>query len=389
MIRYLRKIKNSEYTMVMKERLLPSLFSASDAYPAAQIEKAMGRFKTCALPKKRAQIKKEIRSYKKFWNCYPYDYFLSDLYREDEHLSEDELLNYIPAFFWYYLFLPHHTSYENASLINNKILTEFLFRGLNVAQASTLGMVIHGTLYNSNASTTTFTKIMQTIQEKNPEKLFVKPADGTGGFGLYMFTRTDTGQYSTPENVIFNQDFLSMMGKPGDCIIQEGIIQDPEFSKIYPDSVNTCRIVTENFDGNVRPVCAMMRFGRGGLNVDNVSSGGLCLKIDIRNGKVGEYAVSYEHEKFSEHPDTGFSFKNFKISRWKEIVDFVNKSAEKLPYFSHLGWDICLTKEGPLAIEANLDNGIEVLQLAYGRGLRKEFGIEDPGFYWKNPGKRL
>jgi len=388
MIRYLRTIKNSEYAMVVKERLLPVLFRNSEIFPAAQIEKAMERYRKCASKKRRSQIKKEIGSYEKFWNCYPYDYFLSDLYRADTTLPEDELVNYIPAFFWYCLYLPHHTSYENAPLINNKILTEFLFRGLNIAQAPALGMVIHGAIYNSDTTPTNYSKLMQAIQEKKPEKLFVKPVDGTGGLGLYIFTRTDPGQYSTQDSVIFNQDFLSSIGKSGDFIIQEGVVQDSEFSKIYPDSVNTCRIVTENMGGDVRTVCAMLRFGRSGLNVDNVTSGGLCVNIDVRDGTCGSYAVSYENEKFPRHPDTDFPFKNFRISRWKEIVDFANRSAEKLPYFAHLGWDIGMTEKGPLAIEANLDTGIEVLQLAYGRGLRKEFGIENPEFYWKNSGKR-
>jgi hypothetical protein len=62
-------------------------------------------------------------------------------------------------------------------------------------------------------------------------------------------------------------------------------------------------------------------------------------------------------------------------------------SADKLPFFTHLGWDIALTREGPVAIEVNLGPGIEGLQIACG-GLRKVFQIEDPDYYWKNPGKR-
>ena len=42
--------------------------------------------------------------------------------------------------------------------------------------------------------------------------------------------------------------------KNHDYIIQAGIVQDPEISRIYPESVNTCRIITENKNGTARIV---------------------------------------------------------------------------------------------------------------------------------------
>jgi hypothetical protein len=58
-----------------------------------------------------------------------------------------------------------------------------------------------------------------------------------------------------------------------------------------------------------------------------------------------------------------------------------------LPQFTYLGWDIALTKEGPLAIETNLGFGLDLYQVSLG-GLREAFGIENPKFYWKNRGER-
>jgi hypothetical protein len=114
---------------------------------------------------------------------------------------------------------------------------------------------------------------------------------------------------------------------------------------------------------------------------------GICALVNIYNGKLGDFATSYQNEKFSFHPDTHFEFHDKKITRWDEISKFVIESAEKLPFFTYLGWDIALTKTGPIAIETNLGVGIEALQLVNG-GLRKVFGIDDPDYYWKNPGYR-
>ena len=50
----------------------------------------------------------------------------------------------------------------------------------------------------------------------------------------------------TRQNIIFNENFLEAIGKNNDYIIQPGLTQDPEISRIYSESVNTCRVITEN-----------------------------------------------------------------------------------------------------------------------------------------------
>jgi hypothetical protein len=374
------KLKNSEFGLILKEKLYPSILQP-------QFNTAMERFRVCDNCKKMSQIKKEISLYKKFWRCYPYEYFLLDLYRTDNQITEKELINYIPAFFWYKLFLPHYTSSIFSSIIQNKIFTEQIFNGLNIFQPDTLGMVINNNLYSSKMKKSTVKEILNEINSKNPNKIFVKPTEGYGGKGFYIFNKTDTGNFTSRENKIFNENFLSNIGKESDFIIQAGVTQDPEISAIYPDSVNTCRIVSENKDGNARIVCAMLRVGRNGLEVDNATSGGLCVKIDIPTGKLAKNAKSYENEIFMEHPDTHFEFQNFTIPRWNEIQRFVKDAADKLPLFVHLGWDIVLTLDGPIAIEPNVGPGIESLQIGCG-GLREAFCIDDPDYYWKHLGKR-
>jgi glutathione synthase/RimK-type ligase-like ATP-grasp enzyme len=68
-------------------------------------------------------------------------------------------------------------------------------------------------------------------------------------------------------------------------------------------------------------------------------------------------------------------------------LKFAKESAGKLPFFAHLAWDIALTEEGPVVIEINLSPGISGLQMSCG-GLRRVFSIQNPEYYWKNPGNR-
>ena len=81
---------------------------------------------------------------------------------------------------------------------------------------------------------------------------------------------------------------------------------------------------------------------------------------------MGDFALSYDNKEFCRHPDTNFEFRNFTLSVWNEIQKFVTESAAKLPFFAHLGWDIASTTNGPVAIEANLNPGIEATQIALG-----------------------
>jgi hypothetical protein len=373
--------------MHLREKLYPKYDPNPTYSPKLLLMKAMKRFNECESKKNPSLIKSEIQIYKKFWKCYPYDYFLCDLYREDNAITSNELINYIPGFFWYYLYLPHHTSYNFGMIIDNKIITEQFFRSLNISQPETLCRILNGRLYSPEMELYSFDQMQNALNQEHYEKLFVKPAEGWGSKGIFIFHKTDSGLYITGQNLIFNENFLANISGKHDYIIQPGIDQDRVLSSVYPNSVNTCRVVTENMGGVARTVCAMLRMGCGQNDVDNVSAGGLCVGIDITTGKVGDFAMSYENEKFSRHPDTNFEFRNFTIPRWDEIRRFTSESAAKLPFFTHLGWDIALTINGPKAVEANLGLGIEALQISQG-GLREAFGIENPDFYWKNKGRR-
>jgi len=387
MVKLIKKLKATEFGMKLREKFYPRFDSNPIVSPQKNLAKSMKRYKACDSKKCQSQIKQEITICKKFWKCFPYHYYMYDLYQEYKQLTKEDLINYIPDFFWYYLYLPHHTSYEFWLLTDNKIITEQFFRSLKILQPDNLCSILNGRIYSPELMLMNYDQVELELERKNAKKIFVKPAESGQGKGIYIFHKSEDGKYISPENLFFTETFLAMIGKHNDHIIQEGITQHPEISAIYPESVNTIRIITENKNGDVQVVCAMMRIGRGKHEIDNASAGGIFLKIEIDNGKVGDFAMSYDGEKFSHHPDTHFIFHNFKIPDWDEILRFANESAGKLPFFTHLAWDISLTEQGPIAIEINLNPGINGLQISNG-GLRHVFGIENPDYYWKNPGKR-
>jgi hypothetical protein len=385
MVKILKKILISEFGLKLKEKFYPTKNGDPDI--ATHLMQAMRRFHECDNKKNPAQIKREIQICKNYWKCYPHHYFIYNLYRTDNEISDEELINYIPQFYWDYVFLPHYSSPHYYKIGENKLIMEQFFKALKITQPKTLCILLHGYVYSSSMERVTHDQVQQDLIQNAPEKIFVKPAESYGGMGIQIFHKNKSGHFFTEDNVSFDENFLNGISRDDDYIVQYGLTQSREISEIYSESVNTFRIVTENKNGMARIVCAVLRMGHCHTEVDNAASGGIFVNVDINTGKLGDYARSYKEEKITRHPDTQVAFHNITISQWDEIRKFATVSASKMPYLTYLGWDIALTPEGPVAIEINRTPGIDIMAMASG-GLREVFGIEDPDYYWKNLGKR-
>ncbi len=380
----LRNVKS--YYLVLRLRELKHRLTYKRYYK--RMAQAMERFHECNNKKPSRQIRREMGLCKKFWGCYPLHYFRYDLYKQDKQLTEQELIDYIPEFFFYVLFLPFYYPGEEERVLSDKIRTEQFFRSLGIPQPPTICKIIKNRVYNNRLCEIDFETIAEKIEEEKYKKIFVKPSDGAGGYGIYIFNRVNEKHYVNSNNVIFDEGFLNQIGKRNDYIIQPGLEQEESISRIYPHSINTFRIVTENKNGHVSIVCSVLRMGRGGKQVDNISQDGLILKIDKDGGRCGGYATTEQCEYFEKHPDTNFVFQTYRISCWDKIEEFVIKNADKLPQFVYIGWDIALTKKGPLAIEGNLAFGLDLYQIPLG-GLKEQFKIGNPEFYYRNIGKKI
>jgi hypothetical protein len=378
MARSLHSFRSSALWLKLREKLFP--WHTNDPDIRSVIAPAMIRFRASRDKKTRAQINREIRVCKSYWKCYPHHYFVQNLYLRDRCLTDEELTGYIPEFFWYKLFLPYHNSSPYSLIGENKIVMDLFFRSLDISHADTRGFILNGSFYTPDMVRVGTGQIPDI---GDAGKLFVKPVDGFGGDGIRVFHRNEQGSYLSGGSVSFDKYVRDLEGKSREAIIQAGIVQDKAISLIYPSSVNTFRIITENKGGHARAVCAMLRMGRGSGEIDNVSSGGLCTHVDINSGKTGDFAVSSSGQKYPEHPDTRFVFRNHSIHRWEEIRNFAVRSAEKLPFLSYLGWDIALTPDGPVSIEINRLPAVYPMEMLH-TGLRDVFGIHDPDFYWKN-----
>ncbi len=138
-------------------------------------------------------------------------------------------------------------------------------------------------------------------------------------------------------------------------VIQPFVKQHKILHELYPHSVNTIRVYTfRKKDGSIEVLLTYLRFGVDGVRVDNLSSGGQCIFIDL-TGKPAEISIDdYAMEADRKHKNTGVVFADLKIPMFPDILDSCASIHGKYPHIRLIGWDICVDESGsPRLIEWN------------------------------------
>lgn len=133
-------------------------------------------------------------------------------------------------------------------------------------------------------------------------------------------------------------------------LIEELVEQHKDINEFHPDSINTLRIVT--LKGKV--VAALFRIGNNHNNVDNFNHEGLCVPIEIEDGKIIYKAIDKKGNLYEKHPLTKKEIIGFKVPKWNEVKKFCEDAAKEIPEVGYIGWDACVTKDNKICfIEAN------------------------------------
>lgn len=203
----------------------------------------------------------------------------------------------------------------------------------------------------------------------NSKKSFIaKPVDLACGRNIIKVNiDKDTNLEELYNSLIENKQLL----------LEEYIIQHPEMSKLYPVAVNTLRIVSVTKDGNTHIMFRSIRMGNSGNVVDNFNHGGLFTTIEP-DGIIAKPAVDKKGTIYEAHPYTNTQIIGFKIPMFKEALEYVRQMCAEIPEVGYVGWDIAITENGPVVVEANPFPGHDIYQSKVhmnedGTGMRKEF----------------
>lgn len=141
-------------------------------------------------------------------------------------------------------------------------------------------------------------------------------------------------------------------------LFQETIIQHPEIDKLNPSSVNSIRFDTFiDQNGKTDIISGYIRMSISNLCVDNISSGGCMVAIDLQTGKLKKYGFSsfsvLGMKILTEHPVTKVIFENLSIPFFEQAKELVLKTARLSPGLRLVGWDVAIGVSMPILIEGN------------------------------------
>lgn len=292
-----------------------------------------------------------------------YRFFSRDMSFSDmlAYLSNYELANKIRPWL-----------YENSTLpvLNNKLFFNLYYRAFN------LPLPAFYALYHPEHGFTADQELLRNandlrawIAQKGLKKFFIKPCGGKKGAGVIAVRDvqstkkndcllTDTGGKTWRADELCRQleQGHEQSAFPG-YVIEEKIEQDPFLSQINPSSVNTCRILTLSLpDNTVAILCAAFRFGRAGSPVDSWSQGGIAFSVDVSTGelKQGAFHPDWGSTDFvTAHPDSHIKLSGTVVPHWEEIKELVRKAASVTPGIKSVGWDVTISRKGPMLIEGN------------------------------------
>lgn len=326
-------------------------------------------------------MKREMKVLQKYWGCYPFQYIRYGMYKKTCTMSVDEMKDYIPNYFAYYLFFPRFTKCYGI-VSDDKELTHRLFDSYGVRQAEMLFQFKHQLFYDHQKNILDDSEVDKLIVDSDAERLFLKPTMGLGGKGIMVFNKKE--KFIDKQGNELTADFVRKnLDKSENYLLQEGLKQHDEINKIYPNAVNTFRVKTKMIDGKAEILFAMLRMGQGGNQLDNASLEGLVCKVDIDTGNFDSLGYTGLGRTMKAHTDSNFVFEGYSFPYWNEVKEFVLMAARKIEIIGYIGWDIAYTVNGPVVIEMNAAAGLEFLQDCHG-GVRKAYGIENPGKYWFN-----
>lgn len=252
-----------------------------------------------------------------------------------EYLPRDLYANYISQYF---------NDWAASEQMDNKCYYQTYFP--NIRQADTFVYKAHGLWFDG--SRRPISKLQAEKLVKSEPVYFMKVANASfGGHGVFFCDSEEER----------DRMWRKANGLDEDAVFQRPIKQHPAISEIYPDSVNTIRVISLLSQDGVKIYSSVLRMGEGGSKTDNVSSGGMSCGI-TEDGHLKKYAYSGAGDRYEAHPDTQTVFENREIPCMAEIRKLVCENHPILPHFRLISWDFAVDENTqPVLIEVNLDYG--------------------------------
>ncbi len=212
---------------------------------------------------------------------------------------------------------------------------------------------IHGLFLNSEYKLVSEKNVLSYLD--NSSKILIKPSiESSQGRNIEIFTKDKTGFFYNRAGDCLSIEYIKNRYKY-DYLIQNYIEQHPFFAQFNKTSLNGLRILTYRSvtTNKITILGSLLKFGREGTLVDNLSAGGISIRID-EYGRLHNFATDLQANKYYTFAN-GRKFSEVgEVPKIAEIKELALKMAGENYHFRMLGFDICVDKDSNLiVIEVN------------------------------------
>ena len=196
------------------------------------------------------------------------------------------------------------------------------------------------------------------------KRIIFKQGYGEKGKQVFAFT-IDGGTLVSDERRYTPEEFVAEWVVPfRTWVVQDYLVQHPGMALFNETSVNTLRIVTYHTGEDSHLDDLAIRIGRPGAIVDNAWANGLYTNV-LPGGKLEDSMFCFALKSREVHPH-----QDAIVPFYQESIDLVLDVHKRIPEVFEIAWDVAITKDGPLVVEANDGGAVFVTQTAFGHAGR-------------------
>ncbi len=248
---------------------------------------------------------------------------------------------YIPDDLYYGEMVPYFSNSQFRRLGEDKCYHDVWFP--DIKRPETICKNIAGVFYDSDMNPISFDEAVE-ITTSFKEECLIKPSVDSGEGRLIKFF--------VPGGISKDEIQKAFKEIGANFIIQAVVKQHKILSMMNPSSLNTIRVVSFFFEGEVYILSCIFRIGAPNAKVDNVGAGGYACPIQM-NGQLNEKAVNRKAEWVEEN-STGIKFADVVIPEFEKVIETVKLAHKRLAHFKLIGWDMSVDINGdPVLIEYN------------------------------------
>lgn len=306
------------------------------------------------------KIISEILSLTFYHRSFPRHYFARYLFKMDRtnirDYYPDKYLYGIKAFF---------NDKEVIDVLENKLYFDFYYSQFNISLPAIV-MYNHKNLFvvakkgMQVNNTSDFKILLQDLFNQNPvlDSIIIKRTYGSyGGDSVYKLFRHQVAS----DNEVLAKLYTEIVN--AGFLFQQTVKQHPDLNALNSSGLNTIRFDTFiDKSGMIEILSGYLRTSTNNHYVDNASSGGFMVGVDLDTGKLAKTGYSsftkVGVKVLNSHPVTNVIFEDFQIPFFNQAKQIVIDAAGLMPGLRLVGWDVAIGENGPVLIEGNSDYNI-------------------------------